>query len=259
VYNTKKIQCFSLRDELLKLPFISNPAPCLPLNSSVPDFTGRCLKNEIPASWASFDAITFLTEICPEHFLFSNGLSPEEKAHMQMLKTDYSKRRFIVSRSMIKLVLQPLINAETPSDVHLAKKKTGRITIQGRDDIWISLSYSGDLIALTIAKQKIGSDIELVRPLIVQKKWPGSPSTRKKRGESATLYFLQQWTMMESFAKLQDMNLYPLKKERFGSDSVYFKSHLIGYRAMLSLAVHSTSLRDTVIWLDPEKWHTCSG
>lgn len=216
----------------------------------------RCTHDDITRYWKEYDVITFLIDLDECTSSYFPILDPGEKEQEKTYKSDYFKKRFTVSRTTIKQILQPVIRAETASDIHLGKGKKGRVTILGRPDIFISLSYSGTYIAVTVGKQKIGSDIELIRLLKMQKiqscaffcnTWRSSESDHNRK-------ILHQWTMMESFVKLRDMALYPLLKERFNVDGVHFSSYLIDQRFILSLASEDPHLDDVVLRICPENW-----
>ncbi len=221
----------------------------------------RCVHDEIPAYWDASDMLTFLADLRMHadsslHLI----LDRKEKEREQVFKTEYFKERFTLSRSILKYILQPILEAKDPSGILLSTEKKGRIMVHGRADIFISLSYSGTWIAVSVAKRKIGSDIEVVRPLDIRKGWLCSFVEEKwgNNGNDYSSHFLQVWTMMESYAKLCDMDLYPLIKERFFFGDVHFMSYLIDRHTILTLAHKGDPLKDTLLWIDPEHWQHCS-
>ena len=63
--------------------------------------------------------------------------------------------------------------------------------------------------------------------------------------------------MLEAYAKLRDLPLYPLVKERFQLADTHFLSYCIDRRTILSLATGSPLLKTILLWTDPEDWqHT---
>jgi 4'-phosphopantetheinyl transferase len=220
----------------------------------------RCTPEDITQYWKEYDVLTFLVDfgVCNSSYL--SILDAGEKAQEKTYKSDYFRKRFAVSRSTIKQILQPIMRAKKASDIHLGKEKKGRVTILGRPDIFISLSYSGTYIALTIGKQKIGSDIEMVHSLKIRKiqSWAFFYNAEGSNENDHIRTFLHQWTVVESFVKLRDMALYPLLKERFFLTDAHFTSYLIDQRFILSLASDSPHLEDVLLRINPENWHHAS-
>ncbi len=216
-----------------------------------------CSHNEISRYWKDYDVITFLIDLDTCTLSSYPILDTGEKEREKTYKSGYFRKRFAVSRSTIKQILQPILGTTQASDIHLGTEKKGRVTIDGRPDIFISLSYSGTYIALTVAKQKIGSDLEMVRSLNIQKTKSSAffSCTKGCNEDDRTLTFLHQWTMLESFVKLRDVSLYPLLKERFNVDGVHFTSYLINQRFILSLASEEPHLDCVVLRICPESWH----
>jgi hypothetical protein len=66
-------------------------------------------------------------------------------------------------------------------------------------------------------------------------------------------HFLQQWTKMESYAKLRDINLYPMIKDRYPLSDAFFTTYYINSHFILTLASYSPFLNDTLVWIDPKE------
>jgi 4'-phosphopantetheinyl transferase len=190
---------------------------------------------------------------------FRTILSEREKERERNFKSEYFRQRFIVSRSLMKAVLQEIIGETKASRLSLRQKTRGRVFLHGRSDIFLSLSYSGTSLALTLGKQKIGSDIEMVRQLDLRKVracplFDMKPESKKE----PILHFLHQWTMLEAYAKLRDMNLYPIIHERFYFNDTRFISYLIDNQVILSLASDSPAGKSALLWIDPKDWFSAS-
>jgi len=206
-----------------------------------------------------YDVVTLLADLRLYDFSVPAHLDSQEKERERTLKTDYFKKRFIVSRAVMKPVLQHLVGETMVSHHLLERGENGRLKVHGRPDIFISLSYSGTCIALTLGKQKTGCDIEMVRPLDIRKIRSCSLFDQKPGNEKEqTLHFLQQWTMVEAYAKLRDMNLYPLLKERYYFNDTHFVSYQADRHSVLSLASDSPLKKNVLLWADPVDWPTIS-
>ncbi len=250
--NTKDFFPGALTMEISPIPVSAAPPPLRPWSGTA---LNRCSPDEIPAYWDASDILTFLADLG----MHANSTPPlildrKEKEQEQVFKTKYFKERFTVSRSILKHILAPILEAKDPTTIRLSKEKEGRIMVHGRPDIFISLSYSGTCIAVSVAKRKIGSDIEVVRPLGIRKARRCSlvEDSTGNNGKEWSSHFLQVWTMMESYAKLCDMNLYPLIQGRFIFGDARFVSYLIERHTILTLAYTGDPLKDTLLWIDPE-------
>ena len=73
----------------------------------------KCGFDEILTYWKACDVITFLADLGMYHASLYNFLDEREKEHVQKFKTDYFKKRFTISRSIIKLILQNILDTET--------------------------------------------------------------------------------------------------------------------------------------------------
>jgi 4'-phosphopantetheinyl transferase len=225
-----------------------------PIKTWVGNISTRCVFNEILNYWKAYDVITFLVDLGIYHPSLFNFLDDREKKQEQELKSDYFKKRFTISRSILKHILLNICETEKISDINLVKKKNGRIVVKGKQDICISLSYSGTCIALSVGKRKIGSDIEEIRPVSI-KKIRSSPlfNHMNYRNEKERIrHFLHVWTLIEAYAKLHDKNPYPYLNYKFLPEEGHFVSYCINQRLILSLAFSSDQLKDIVLWLDPE-------
>lgn len=213
----------------------------------------RCTYDEIPGYWNEFDVITFLIDLGMYHTSLYDLLDIREKEREHVFRTDYFKKRFIVSRSIIKQILVKIIKAENIADIILYKKKTGQILVRGRKDIYLSLSYSGTSIAVSVAKRKIGNDIERVCPGD-KRKIKSSPlvdpsKCRTKKEES--LHVLHVWTLVEACAKLRDRNPYPLLNSSTLLQDASFVSYCVDQHAIVSFACEGSPVHDTLLWIDP--------
>jgi len=225
-----------------------------PLRSWSKHPENRCVFEEIPEYWQNNDAITFLADTGMYDAALYNTLDTAEKEQEQRYKSAYFKKRFAVSRSILRHVLCHIPGTEHNPDIVLTRGKNGRVGVKNRQDIFISLSYSGSCIAVTVGKRKIGSDIEMVRPLNSTKirsspLFDGLMSGSRKEHNRHLLHI---WTLLEAYAKFHDMSLYPLTRDRFFLPDTHFVSYLTDQRSILSLASDSRPMTDTLLWVDPD-------
>jgi len=203
--------------------------------------------------WQKNDILTFLADLDMYDPSLYPTLDAAEKEQERQFKSEYFKKRFTVSRSILRLILHHIVGTENNADIVLTREKNGRIRVRNRQDIFISLSYSGSCIAVTVGRRKIGSDIERVRPMNIMKSRssPLFDSLTGGHGKEHNQHLLHVWTLLEAYAKFHDMSLYPLTKDRFFLPDTHFVSYLIDQDSILTLASDSRPMKDTLLWIDP--------
>jgi len=224
-----------------------------PLQTWSGNTQNRCRFDKILTYWKACDVITFLADLGMYNASLYNFLDDREKEREQKFKTDYFKKRFTISRSIIKLILMNILDTGNISDIVLNKKKNGRILVRGRQDMYISLSYSGTCIALSVGKRKFGSDIEVLRPVEIRKikSCPLFYDTNCRNGKEQIRNVFHLWTVVEAYAKLYARNPYQILNYRVLPDDAHFVSYCINHHSILSLAFSSDQMRDALLWIDP--------
>jgi len=236
----------------LKPVYISSAIMVPPLRPWSQSPENRCIPDEIPSYWKTHEVITFLAQTGIYDRSLYRNLDRAEKERVLQLKSDYFKQRFVVSRCLLKTIIAHLDGTENREGVVLSLENRG-IRVQGRPDLSVSLSYSGRFIALSLGKRKIGSDIEIVSSVEIPK-MRSSPLfgnmvfTNKNETSPSALH---AWTLVEAFAKLRDVNPFPL----LSSDTLFpgagFISYCIDHTAVFSLAYEGDTLNDTLLQVDP--------
>jgi 4'-phosphopantetheinyl transferase len=226
-----------------------NPPPITPWKATN---ANRCTLEQILPYWKDYDTLTFLVDLGIYHPSLSTFLDHQEKEQELWYKTVVSRKRFVVSRTIIKHILKHILPTPNVSDSILIRKKYGRIHIKDVPGISISLSYSGTCIAITAGKRKIGSDIEVVRPVDIRKikSYPLFYDTRARNEKERIRHFLQMWTLLEAYAKLHDRSTYACLIEKDFPPEVNFVSYCINTTAIFSLASGPDKGKDALLWLD---------
>jgi 4'-phosphopantetheinyl transferase len=223
-----------------------------PLKSWSGTLQNRCAFDEIPAYWQKNDVITFLVDPGIYHPSLYDFLTHSEKEQERGYKPVISRQRFIVSRTILKHILREILSKEHVADVVLVRNIEGRIFVKDHPSVFISLSYSGTSIAITVGKWKLGSDIEVVRP-VHDKKITSSPIFNDMNctdGKERTRRVIHVWTLVEACAKLHDLNPYPLLNNRSLFEDVNFVSYCINQHSIFSLASGPDQFTDALVWLD---------
>jgi 4'-phosphopantetheinyl transferase len=212
----------------------------------------RYAPDTITEYWNGSDVITVLADMGMYDASLYHGLDSAEKERVLQFKSDYFKKRFIVSRTMIKCILRQITGAGNHGNIVLSRGKKG-ILVGGRQDMHISVSYSGTSLALSVGKRKIGIDMEVVRPVNLGKfrsspLFHGLNIRNKKEGSFPALH---AWTLVEAYAKLRDKNPFPLLAGSTFFPAAGFVSYCIDGQAVLSLASDPGLIKDTLLWIDP--------
>ncbi len=215
-----------------------------------------CTFDGILYSWKVHDTLTFLVDLGIYHPMFRVFLDPGERERELHFKTVISQKRFVVSRTILKHILQAVLQTGTAADVVLIRRDDGRILVQGYPGMYISLSYSGTCIAVSVGKRKIGSDIEVLRPVTIEKIKSSSLFNDEdyRNGKESTQHFFHVWTLVEAYAKLHDSNPYPYLMWKELPRDAHFVSYCINNSSIFSLAygLDRGRGRDALFRLDSE-------
>jgi hypothetical protein len=224
-----------------------------PLRAWSENAENRCVFADIPMYWQKNDVLTFLADTGMYHACLYHGLDEAEKEQVHQFKSEYFQKRFTVSRCILRQILPCIPGMEIPGVISLTREKNGQIRMNNRQDIFISLSYSGFCIAVTVGKQKIGSDIERIRSLETKKIRSGPLFESLMGGKEIPddRQLLHLWTLLEAYAKFHDMSLYPLTADRFSLSDNRFVSWCIDEDFILTLASGSHRMKDALLWIDP--------
>jgi hypothetical protein len=211
-----------------------------------------CAFDEILSYWKGNDTLTFLVDLGIYRPAFQAFLDPAERERELLFKTVISRERFVVSRTILKHILRAVLPAGSAADVVLIRRDDGRILVKGYPELFISLSYSGTGIAVTVGKRKLGSDIEGVRPVNIEKIKSCLLFSDEdcQKGKASIHHFLQVWTLVEAYAKLHDSNPYPYLLWKELPRDGHFVSYCINNSFIFSLAYDLDEGKHALLWLD---------
>lgn len=222
--------------------------PILPWSGEAAD---RYTADQMVKYWQSCDVITFIIDLGVYHASLGDFLDHNEKVRVEEFRSAYFKKRFTVSRWLIRQILASLSGTENVSDIVLVRRKEGGIEVKDHKEVHMSLSYSGSCMALSLGKRKLGCDIEVLRPTGI-KKTLSCPLFGDVNCANDSRNFLHRWTLLEAYAKLHDKNPYSLLNSGVLFQDVHFVSYCLDRYAILSLALDSDRQKDILIRLDPE-------
>lgn len=155
--------------------------------------------------------------------LFSDILSEDEKKRADRLRSEKDKRRFIVSRGLLRENLGSYLGAE-PSEITFDYNKYGKPDIKPKynpRNIKFNVSHSANLAIYAISQNReIGVDLEYIREVRTADKiikrfftkqetdfYHSQPEGKKN------LAFFTLWTRKEAYSKARGMGIgLPLKE-----------------------------------------------
>jgi 4'-phosphopantetheinyl transferase len=202
--------------------------------------------------WMAHDAITFLVDLGGYRPALNVFLTNAEKEQVLRYKPVIARRRFVMSRTILKHILSEILQEEDVTDIILTRNADGRILVKDEPHVFICLSYYGTSIAITVGKRKIGSDIEGVRPAR-SNKITASPFFHTypcAQGKEQMQQVIHVWTLVESYAKLYDRNPYPLLNRCSPFMDADFVSYIIDQQMIFSLASAQGHFTEVLVWLD---------
>jgi 4'-phosphopantetheinyl transferase len=213
----------------------------------------QCIFDKIPEYSKKFDGMVFLADVGMYDASMQNDLDGAENERVLQFKSEHFKKRFIVSRFLLKRILSHIPGAGN-QDALVLSRENKRIVVPGIRDIFLSLSYSGSCIALCVGKRKTGIDIEGVRHVDIRKirSSPLFDHFRCSNKTKESLHALHVWTLVEAYAKLRDTNPYPLLDSSEFLRDASFVSYLADQHSIVSLACDAGSLKHTMLWINPE-------
>lgn len=193
-----------------------------------------------PHLWEKNDILIFLIDLDNYDALSTENLNNTEKEYLEKLQTLYFKKRFIVSRTVLKHIICNILKMESILNISTYKDRYGEVHILDHEDLHICISYSENIVALAISKFKIGVDIENKRPLELKNTLKYLHKTPLYTGNSINdSDFLNIWTLKEAYCKFSNKSLFSfLNKEPDFNNASYF-NFLLDNKYIFSIVTES--------------------
>ena len=149
--------------------------------------------------------------------LFSDVLSDDERKRVDRLRSEKDKKRFIVSRGLLRKNLGSYLGAE-PSDITFTYNKYGKPDIKPEHNpgnIKFNVSHSANLAIYAISQNReIGIDLEYIREVRAADKIIGRFFTQQETDfyysqseDKRELAFFTLWTRKEAYSKARGMGI----------------------------------------------------
>lgn len=196
--------------------------------------------DKIPLMWERNDILILIVNLNDYGTLDADYLDNMEKEHLARLKTGYFKKRFIVSRMVLKRILSVLPDERPALDVSLYKDKYGRIHVRDNDKVKVCISYTEDVLFLAISKLEVGIDVEKKRELPFEK-IPKYLQAEMSYGNRCLtdVQFLMEWTLKEAYCKFSNKSIFPYLNKLLDTSDICYSSYQINNRFILAVVTGS--------------------
>lgn len=209
----------------------------------------------IPRLWQQNDILILICELDDYGTLATDHLDEKEKRDFGSLKTEYFRKRFIVSRMVLKSVLCSLTKEGPLSDISLCKDKNGRLHVRGHNELNICISYSGNVIFLAISKIELGIDAEEKRDLPLNNVSGNMKTEKSHSGRYLTdVKFLTDWTLKEAYCKFSNESIFCYLNKEPDIRGVYHSTYHINDKYVLTIVTGSARY---AIDINIFEWITC--
>ena len=183
-------------------------------------------------------------------------LDDTEKEDLDKLKTSYFKKRYIVSRTVLKYVLHCLLKGQSVSDIGTYKDEYGRVHVRDHEELHICISYTGNIVSLAISKVNVGIDIEL-RKLFS----PGKVSKYLNKrvletdGFGNDLDLLTLFTLKEAYCKFSNKSILSCLNKELDLNNVFSSSYILNDKYILSVITDAEPHAINISYLQKIAFH----
>lgn len=198
------------------------------------------LLENIPCLWEKNDILIFFIDMDNYNALNTESLSSIEKEYLEKLQTSYFKKRFIVSRVVLKHILCTLLKMDSVLSISTYKDSYGEVHIIDLKDLHICISYSENIAALAVSKVKIGIDIETKRPLELKNTLKYLRNEQLySDGSVADDDFLKIWTLKEAFSKFSNKSMFSFLNTEPDFDNASYSHFVLDEKYIFSIVAES--------------------
>lgn len=190
---------------------------------------------QVSGLWNENDVLIFIIDLKDYPLVGPGYLDETEKAHLDTLKTEYFKKRYIVSRLVLKS-LSGILKEKSWSDMITCKDEYGKVHVCGHYDLHVCISYTENIVALALSRIDVGIDIEVIRSrsfTSISKSIDTSlpDATLSKDGSG----FLFMWTLKEAYCKFSNETMFSNLRRRPDMSGVYHSGYVIDNKYVLAL------------------------
>lgn len=196
----------------------------------------------IPHLWEQNDVLVFLIYLDNYDTLSTGCLNSIEEDNLKKLQTIYFKKRYVISRMVLKHVVCHLLNKSSVLEISTYKDECGGVHILNHKELHICISYSENVVTLAISKVKVGIDVEIERSLALK-------STLKYL-QITSLYtenlvsdsdILKSWTLKEAYCKFSNKSMFSILSKEPDFNNICYSSYLLDNKYIFSVITDSGS------------------
>jgi 4'-phosphopantetheinyl transferase len=192
--------------------------------------------------WKKNDILIFFVDMDNYDILSIDYLNNAEREHLERLQTKYFRKRFIVSRVVLKHILCHLLNIGSVKEISTYKDNFGEVHILNQEKLYICMSYSENITTLSISKVKIGIDIEIKRSLALKNTLKYLQLTSSYLDKSASdTDFLKAWTIKEAYCKFSNKSLLSILNKESQLNNACCSNYLFDNKYVFSIVADSDS------------------
>ncbi len=205
----------------------------------------------IPHLWKQNDILIFLIDLDNYDILSIEYLNSVEIKHLEKLQTKYFQKRYIVSRVVLKHILYRLLNTESVKDLSTYKGNYGEVRILNHEGLHICISYSENIVTLSISKVKVGIDIETKRSLTLKSSLKYLQLTSSCVDDSVNdNELLKRWTMKEAYCKFLNKPLFLIVQKDLEFGNSCYSNYLLDHKYIFSIVTDSDSYNLSISHLE---------
>jgi len=194
------------------------------------------LPADIPCLWEKNDILIFLVDLDDYGTLSTECLDDTEKKGMERLKTGYFRKRYIISRMVLKYILSCILKEKFFSDIATYKDLHGKVHVRDHEELHVCISYTENIVALAVSKLELGVDIEVKirRSLTNISKYLYNKNSQA--GKSVNVPdLLMGWTLKEAYCKFSNKNIFSTFNREPDLNGLIHSSYIIDNEYILSL------------------------
>lgn len=199
------------------------------------NLSASILLKDIPYLWEQNDILILLIDLDSYNFS-TRYLDDNEKEALNNLKTSYFRERYIVSRTVLKFILYYLLKEQSVFKIGTYKDEYGRVHVRDHNELYICISYTGNIVSLAISKVNVGIDIELKKSLSAGK---FSKYLNKQVLETDSLGngpdLLTSFTLKEAYSKFSNKSILSCLNKKFDLENIFSSSYILNDRYIFSI------------------------
>lgn len=196
----------------------------------------------VPYLWQQSDILVFLVDLDNYDTFSTSYLSKIELKYLERLQTSYFKKRYIVSRTVLKHIICKIANEQSASEISTYKNKYGKVCVFNHNELRICISYTESLAVLAISKVDVGIDIELARKLALKSTFKNfhkkTSLVDKITGETD---LLKIWTLKEAYSKFSNKKMHLVFNKELELNSVNYSTYVLDNNYLISIVTSQGS------------------